>query len=265
MRALVRPRLLEGRGLLTLLLVGAVVLSLFSVQWSRDVVHAGGAASVAQLLKALFTPDVSPSFLRLAVEATWRTVSYAVAAMTLAVAVGLAMGAVASGVLGSGRVRLAGILGARLFLAASRAIHELVWAWLFIAAIGVSPMAGVLALAIPYAGILGRIYADLLSDVPEAPLRALRSSGASELKVLLYGRLPMALPGIVSYTFYRLECGVRSAAILSFVGIQGLGYQVQLSLDELLYSQVWTLLLFLIALVAAVDAWSSIVRRSLTS
>ena len=70
---------------------------------------------------------------------------------------------------------------------------------------------------------------------------------------------------MLSYTIYRFECGIRSAAILSFIGIAGLGYQVQLSLDDLLYSQVWTLLLFLVGLVVLVDVWSGFVRKSLTS
>ena len=258
------PRLLEGRRLLTIILAAAVAWSLASVAWSRDIVHPGGLSSAAELARSLFTPDLSTSFLRLAVEASWKTVSYAVAGITLAVAIGLPLGVVASGVLaGSAGRRRASIGAVRFLLALLRSVHELVWAWLFIVAIGLSPIAGILALAVPYGGILGRIYADILNDVPREPLRALRSSGASELEVLLYGRLPMALPDMLSYTFYRFECGIRSAAILSFVGIAGLGYQIQLSLDDLLYDQVWTLLLFLIALVALVDMWSNVVRRGL--
>ena len=134
------------------------------------------------------------------------------------------------------------VTGLRLLLGFMRAIHELVWAWLFVAALGLSPMAAVLALAIPYGGILGRIYADILNDVPDEPLEALRTSGASELKVLVYGRLPMALPDMLGYGFYRLECAIRAVAIMGFVGVGGLGLQVQLSLDDLLYREVWTLL-----------------------
>ena len=126
-------------------------------------------------------------------------------------------------------------------------------------------MAAVLALAIPYGGILGRIYADILNDVPQRPLQALRASGASELKVLVYGRLPMALPDMLGYTFYRLECAIRAVAIMGFVGIAGLGLQLQLSLNDLFYDQVWTLLYAVIGLVAVVDAWSAWVRKSMTS
>ena len=122
-----------------------------------------------------------------------------------------------------------------------------------------------LALGIPYGGILGRIFSELIQDVPEAPLRALRGAGASEWRVFWHGRLPMALPDMLSYTFYRLECGVRSATIMSFVGLGGLGHQIQLALDDLAYERVWTSLLFLIGLVVLVDLWSTMVRRRLTT
>ena len=83
--------------------------------------------------------------------------------------------------------------------------------------------------------------------------------------VLFYGRLPMALPDLLSYSFYRFECAIRAAAIMSFVGIRGLGFEIQLSLQDLLFTQVWTLMLFLVALIILVDLWSTRVRRSLTS
>ena len=81
----------------------------------------------------------------------------------------------------------------------------------------------------------------------------------------MYGRLAMALPDMLSYTFYRFECAIRAAAIMSFVGIAGLGYQIQLSLDELIYGQVWTLLIFLVLLILVVDVWSTVVRKRLVS
>ena len=267
MRALDRPSsLLESRRLLTFVLLAAVGWSLFSVSWGTGIIHTGGGSSAAQILKGLFTLDLSPSFLRLALRSSWTTVSYALAGITLAVAIGLPLGVLASGVLSSAHwSRLSAIGSVRLLLAFLRSIHELVWAWLLVIAIGLSPVAAVLALAIPYGGILGRVYSEILVDIPQEPLRSLRAAGASELKVLLYGRLPMALPDMLSYTLYRFECGIRSVAIMSFVGIAGLGYQVQLSLDDLLYDQVWTLLLALIALITLVDVWSSAVRSRLTS
>ena len=249
-----------------MLLVGAFLWSLTGVDWGRSPIHTGGAGAARTFFLALFPPDLSPQFLRLSLAATWPTVAYAVAGMTVAVLIGLPMGLLASGTLGGSRLlRLPVALASRFSLGGLRAIHELVWAVLFVAAFGLSPMAAVLALGIPYGGILGRIYGELLHDVPAEPLRALRTSGASPVRQLLYGRIPLALPDMVSYSFYRFECAIRSAAIMSFVGIPGLGFQIKLSLDDLLFRQVWTLLLFMLVLVVLVDQWSSLVRRRLTS
>ena len=257
---------LRGRGFLTLLLAAAFIWSLTAVNWSDSPVHRGGLSSIVEFFKAAVAPEVSGSFLSLAFGAAWKTVVYAVAGICLAVVLGLPLGVLASGVLARGSgTRVAGVAGFRFLAGAMRAIHELIWAWFFVAAIGLSPMAAILALAIPYGGILGRIYADILNDVPQAPLQALRSSGASEWKVLLYGRLPMALPDMLSYSFYRFECAIRSAAIMGFVGVGGLGMQIHFSLSDLLYHEVWTLLYMLVGLVVLVDLWSSWVRRYLTS
>jgi phosphonate transport system permease protein len=261
-----RQTWLEGRRLLTVLLLGAFLWSLLSVGWGGGVVHSGGLAALGEIGGALFRLDLSSDVLGTAVRESWRTAAYAVAGLTLALALGLPLGIAASGVLArSAWLRWLDVGGVRLLLAFFRSIHELVWAWLFVAAMGLSPMAAVLALGIPYAGILGRIYAELLQDVPEAPLRALRSAGASEWRVLLYGRLPMALPDMLSYTFYRLECGIRSAAIMSFIGLGGLGFQVRIALDDLAYTRMWTFMLFLVGLVVLVDIWSSAVRRRVTA
>ena len=267
MRAsLARIESFDNRKLLTVILAVAVAWSAFSVDWSDGVLHSGGVGALVQMLRSLLRPELSFSFLAIAMVAAWKTLTFAVAGLTLAIAIGLPLGIVASGSLVRSRIaRYASVGGVRFVLAVLRSIHELVWAWLFIVAFGISPIAGVLALAIPYSGILGRIYSEILSDVPAEPLTALRSAGASEFKVLMYGRLPMALPAMIGYTFYRLECGIRSAAILSFVGIAGLGYQIQLSLNDLLFGEVWTLLLVLVSMILVVDIWSTQVRRRLVT
>ena len=258
----VAGRFLGGRGALTAILLIAFVVSVAGINWEDGVLNAGGLRAVAQIAAAAFQPQITPDVMGIAARSTWTTIAYAWAGMTVALVIGLPLGVVASGtVVRSPWARRWNISVARTLLAVFRAIHELVWAWLFVAAVGLSPMAGVLALGLPYGGILGRIYAELLQDVPEAPLRALRGTGASEWRVFWFGRLPMALPDMLSYTFYRLECGIRSAAVLSFVGLGGLGHNIQISLQDIDYSRMWTFVYFLIALVVAVDAWSSVVRR----
>jgi phosphonate transport system permease protein len=260
-----RFEVLQGRGALTVILVGAFLLSLTAVNWDGRMLHAGGIAAIGDIFEAMLHPNLSSDVLRKAFRESWTTLAYAVAGMTVGLAIGLPAGIVASGTTTRTTwLRRVNVGVSRGILAFFRAIHELVWAWLLVAAIGLSPLAAVFALGIPYGGILGRIYAELLQDVPEGPLRALRSAGAREWRVLLYGRLPMAAPDMASYGFYRLECGIRSAAIMSFVGLGGLGQQIQLSLADLDYSRMWTSLFFLMGLILAVDLWSTQFRRKLT-
>ena len=124
--------LLDHRRLLTLLMVGAVVLSVSGIDWGSPLFHTGGGGAARDFLSALFPPELSPSFLVLALAASWQTLAFAVAGITLAIVLGLPLGVIASGsVFGSGRSSIAPIAAARFFLAAIRSIHELVWAVLF--------------------------------------------------------------------------------------------------------------------------------------
>lgn len=252
--------------LITLLLGAAFIWSLSGIPWDQALIHRGGFNTLLDLLLAMVTPDLSGEILWIGLKATWSTLAYATCGMTLAVLLGLPLGVLASGVTFDGfysQWLATGIF--RPLLGFMRSIHELVWAWLFVAAFGLSPAAAILAIMIPYAGILGRILADLLNDVPEQPLQVLRSAGASPRQTLFYGRLPHSLPDIVSYTLYRFECSVRSAAIMSFVGLGGIGYQIQISLDDLHFSETWTFIYMLIGLILLINVWSSETRQALLS
>lgn len=258
------PRL-NATKFLTIVIFFGILISFISANWSDGgLIRPNAWPLIVEIVSASWSLDLSAVFLKIAINATATTVAYAASGLSLAVLLALPLGILASGtIFRSLVVRVVGMLSIRSVLALLRSIHELVWAWLIIVAIGFSPAAAILAIAIPYSAILARIYADLLNDVPQQPIAALRASGANEFKVLLYGRLPMALPNMISYTFYRFECAIRSAAIFSFVGIGGLGYQIQLSLDDLRFEQVWTLLGFLVVVIALVDFWSNLVRSKL--
>lgn len=255
---------LHKKSLLTIILILIFIWSLFSVNWSSDLLHPGGKATLKQVVAALFKPDVSPEMIELSLISAWRTLAYAVAGMTLAIIFALILGVLASGVLSySEPIRHLSKGVFRGFLGFMRAINELIWAWFFVAAIGLSPYAAIFALAIPYGGTLGRIFADILNDVPKEPIKALKATGASRLQILFYGYLPIAKADMISYTMYRFECAVRSSTIMSFVGLGGLGFQIQLALQDLNYNKVWTYVFFLILLVLLIDFWSNLLRKRL--
>ncbi len=258
--------LINSRKLLTLILVGVIFFSFNQIPLHEDLLNPSGMKALDMFFSGLFSIDVSRQFLGLVINATIITIAFAVCGLSLALILGVPLGILASGSLNSrSYTRYLSIVSFRAVLAVFRSIHELVWAWFFVAAFGLSPLSGILALGINYAGILGRITSELLQDLPDAPINNLYSNGASNGQILIYGRLPLIFPDLLSYIFYRFECAIRSAAILSFVGIAGIGMQIELALDDLLFGRVWTLLAVLALLILAVDLWSSMVRRNLAS
>jgi phosphonate transport system permease protein len=251
--------------MLSVILIGLVLWSLSNVKWNDPIFHPGGTDTFRDFLEASIRPELSAAFILLVIQSAWTTVTYAVAGLCLGMLVGIVSAMTA---LWAGRkeksINRFYVAAIRIFLAFLRAVHELVWAWLFIIGFGLTPMAAILALAIPYGGILGRVYYDSLLIAPEPPIRALQLTGATDLKILIYGQLPLVFPNLVSYTFYRFECAIRAATVMGFVGIGGLGMQIELSLSDLLFNEVWTLLYAMIFLIVVVDVWSSVIRKTLT-
>jgi phosphonate transport system permease protein len=153
----------------------------------------------------------------------------------------------------------------RTLIALMRSIHELLWAVLFLAALGLSEVAAILAIAIPYAGTLAKVFSEMVDEAPRDAAQALRAAGASRLQVYCFALIPRALPDMVAYGFYRLECALRSSAIMGFFGFPTLGLYVRQSFSSTNYGEVWTYLYVLIALVVLLDAWSAGMRRRISA
>ncbi|KRQ86196.1 Phosphate-import permease protein PhnE [Caloramator mitchellensis] len=246
--------------ILSLLLLLTFLISPFLLDYKNGLVHTGGKEIIVQIFKAALRPDISSEILSLAVISSIRTLSYAVAGTTVAIVLGFIFGTLSSGVLISNSLVAN---ASKNILEFMRTIHELVWAWLFVTAFGLSPYAAILAIAIPYGGILGRIYSNNFKSVPIEPILHLKSSGASKLQCLFYAYLPMASKDIISYSLYRFECAVRSSTVMSFVGLGGLGYQIQLALDDLNFSRMWTYFIFLLLMIIIIELWSNALRKRL--
>jgi len=154
---------------------------------------------------------------------------------------------------------------ARLWIAFARSIHELIWGILFITAIGLSTEAAIIAVTIPFSGILAKIYAEIFEEHTKEVQNMFRSIGAGYFTSFVLGILPLAFPDLVSYTFYRLECAFRTAAVFGFVGIETIGYRIKLSSDEFHYHEVWTYLYVLFFTVAIIEWWGAKIRKKLNS
>ncbi|MBK9383322.1 MAG: ABC transporter permease subunit [Planctomycetes bacterium] len=156
-------------------------------------------------------------------------------------------------------------LGARSLAAALRSVHELLWAALFLAALGASPLAAACALALPYAGTLAKVFSELLDEADERAVRALEETGASRVQAFLAARLPTALPDLTAYAFYRFECALRSAAVLGFFGYPTLGLLIAQAFENQHLRELWTYLYALLLLVLLAERWSSALRRRLVA
>jgi phosphonate transport system permease protein len=146
-----------------------------------------------------------------------------------------------------------------------RSIHELIWALLILSAIGVSPLAGMVALALPFSGTLGKVFSELIDEEARDAAAALKAIGHRPVQTFLCGTLPAALPNLITYSFYRFECALRSSAVLGFVGIETIGLYIELSHEEFYYREVWTYLYLLLALIVLVDFWGAGIRKRLNS
>ena len=151
----------------------------------------------------------------------------------------------------------------RLILNVFRSVPDILWALVFVVALGLGPFPGTLALAVHSAGVLGKLYSETLEAVPSRPVEALRATGAGSLQAFLFGRLPQAMSGFTSLTLYQWECNIRSATILGFVGAGGIGQQILISMNLFDYPKVATLVGATIIVVLLVDRFSATIRRSL--
>ncbi len=152
---------------------------------------------------------------------------------------------------------------ARTLLNLFRSIPELIWALLCILVVGLGPFAGVLALGVHTAGVLGRLCAEVLENIDRRPCEALQATGASRFHIVLYGMLPQALPDLLSFALYRWEVNIRAAAILGFIGAGGLGYHLFIALSLFHHHQLLTLIMAIFVVVTLVDLASAWMRRLL--
>jgi phosphonate transport system permease protein len=142
-----------------------------------------------------------------------------------------------------------------------RTVPDLVWALLFVVAVGLGPFAGTLAIAVDTVGFCGRFFAEAMEETNPGPQEALRALGASRIAVVFCAVVPAALPSFVNSALFSLEKATRSSVILGLVGAGGIGIELKVAMDMFHYSQAATAILAIFALVIVVEQASSAIRR----
>ncbi|WP_150306095.1 PhnE/PtxC family ABC transporter permease [Pseudomonas saliphila] len=225
----------------------------------------------SHFLAGFWPPNTSPEFLAMLGKATLETLAMATAGLALALLLAIPLSLLASRALSvsalltgrPSRWASAARYPVRLLLILLRSIPEIVWALLFVRAVGLGPTAGVLAITITYSGMLGKVYAEIYESVDQRPARALMQAGSSRLAAFFYGVVPAAAQELMSYTIYRWECAVRASVIMGFVGAGGLGQMIDLSIRMFAGGEVVSILLTFLVLVLLADQLSTLLRRRL--
>ena len=152
---------------------------------------------------------------------------------------------------------------ARAILNFFRSVDTLVYALVFVAAVGLGPFPGVLAVIAYTTTSLAKLYSEAIEGIERGPVDAITATGATRLQILRFGVLPQVLPLFLSYVLYRLETNIRAATILGFVGAGGIGFYLQTYLRMIDYPAASTTLLVTVAMVLVIDTLSSRLRAKL--
>ena len=248
---------------LTALLAILIVASFATVglEW-RAFLSMDAARSMGRFVAEFFPADTSTAFVRKVSAAAWETLAMSAMGTLIAAVLGLALAIPASRMSHQDNAWLRS--PTRWLLNALRAIPELVWAALLLISAGLGPMAGTLALALHTSGVLGRLFAEALENLPRGPGDALSTQGVGPLRVFAYASLPQVLPQLMSYTLYRWENNIRAAAVLGVVGAGGLGQMLSFHMGLFQMNKTSTILGAMLLMVACVDVLSFAARRWLT-
>jgi phosphonate transport system permease protein len=224
----------------------------------------------AKFIGSFWPLVVDAEFLSMVARETWRTVAMATAGVTLALLVAVPLTLLNTRVLSisalSGRMARGPYWlrqSVRWLLIVLRSIPELVWALVFVRVVGLGPTAGVLAIALTYGGMLGKVYGEILESGETHATETLLRNGSGRLQAFFYGLLPTSAAELTSYTVYRWECAIRSSVVLGFVGAGGLGQQLDNSMKMFNGGEVASMLMVFIALVALADRVSAWLRKAL--
>lgn len=213
-----------------------------------------GLPWMADFIRRMAPPDLS--VLSSALTGALQTFQIAVVGTTVAALLALPLGFLSA----RNVVPPSIFYPARALLNLFRSIDTMVYALFFVAAVGLGPFPGILAVVTYTVMTLAKLYSEAIEGIEPGPVEAISATGATRLQVLRFGILPQVLPLFASYVLYRLETNIRAATILGFVGAGGIGFYIQTYLRMINYPAASAVLLVLVAMVMGVDFASSRLR-----
>lgn len=251
--------LLQGRSFGSLAMWG-VLLALLAGSWRGADMRPGALFSDAGNMATYAASFFPPNFhdWRIYVDEMLVTLQIALWGTVLAVVC-----AVPLGLLSSTNIAPAWIYQpVRRVMDAARAINEMVFAMLFIVAVGLGPFAGVLALWVHTTGILSKLFSEAVESIDAQPVEGIRATGANALEEIVYGVIPQVLPLWISYSLYRFESNVRSATVVGMVGAGGIGVILWEIIRSFQYAETCAVMIIITVSVTVLDMISARIRQS---
>jgi phosphonate transport system permease protein len=213
------------------------------------------ASNMAAFAKGFFPPDMHrwPTFL----EEMIVTVKIAIWGTALAVVTAVPFGLMSSENIAPWWV----VQPTRRLMDTFRAINEMVFAMLFVVAVGLGPFAGVLALWVHTVGVLAKLMSEAVEAIDPQPVEGIRATGGTKLHEIIFGVLPQVLPLWISFSLYRFESNVRSATVLGIVGAGGIGVLLWELIRGFNYSETAAVIIVIVISVSLIDMASQFLRR----
>lgn len=242
------------------MLLWGVLAALLIASWKGadmrplDLFRDGG--NMAQYASGFFPPNFREW--RHYVEEMWITVQIAIWGTVLAVVLAIPFGLLSSANIAPWWIHQP----VRRLMDAARAINEIVFAMLFVVAVGLGPFAGVLAIFVHTTGILAKLFSEAVEAIDPQPVEGIRAAGAHSLEEIRYGVIPQVLPLWISYTLYRFESNVRSAAVVGMVGAGGIGVTLWEIIRGFQYAETCAVMIIIIVTVSLIDLASARIRKA---
>ena len=236
----------------------AVVVQTFIVVEARPQDLITGVHGMADLIRRAIPPDFSK--LPAAAWPTLQTIDIALFGTMVGVILAVPLALLAASNVTPSRFAY---YGARAVIGIARAVPDLVWALLFVTAVGLGPFPGGLALSVHSVGMLGRLFAETIEQMDMAPIHALELTGARRIQVFSHGIIPTILPALLGISLYRLDENIRSSLVLGFVGAGGIGFQLLTAMNLFQYQEVSLLLIIIFVMVLAAERLSAALRERL--
>jgi len=207
-----------------------------------------GIPAIADYLGRMFPPDWAYS--HTLVKPTIETIEIAIWGTALGIVLGLPLG-----LLGARNITPHLVIygAARFILNSLRGVSELVFALIFVSAVGLGPFPGILALALHNAGMLGKFYAEAIEAIDPGPVEALQASGANWIQTIVFAIIPQVTPHFITYNLYRFEVSIRAATVLGLVGAGGIGFHLISSIRLFDYRETAVVLIIIVLLVVITD------------